>query len=51
MGRPRTLLDSVETDMAGLEINKEDLHDRKKQRRNLNKRKSNTIGKRTINRK
>ena len=33
-----------------LEIDKEDVHDRKKWRRNVMKRKSNPIGKRTINR-
>ena len=49
VGRPRkTWLESVE-DMAELEIDKED--DRSKWRRNVNvmKRKSNPIGKRTIN--
>ena len=51
VGRPeRTLLDSVEADMAGLEIDKEYIHVRKKWRRNVMKRKSNPIGKRTINR-
>ena len=54
VGIPRnTWLDSVEADMAELEINKEDVHDRNKWRRNVNfmkRRKSNTIGKRTINR-
>ena len=50
IGRPkRTWLESIEADMAELEINKEDVHDRKKWRRNVIKRKSNTIGKRTIN--
>ena len=50
VGRPRrTWLESVEADMAELEINK-DVHDRKKWRRNVIKRKSNSIGKRTINR-
>ena len=49
VGRPRkTWLESVEADMAELEINKED--DRRKWRRNVMKRKTNTIGKRTINR-
>ena len=43
-------LDSVEADMAELEIDKEDVHDRKKWRRNVRKRKSNPIGKRTLNR-
>ena len=50
--RPRkTWLESVEADMAehGIE---EDVHDRRKWRRNVNvmKRKSNPIGKRPINR-
>ena len=53
VGRPRkTWLESVEADMAELEIDKEDVNDRSKWRRNVNvmKRKSNHIGKRTINR-
>ena len=51
VGRPRrTWLESVEADMAELEIDKEDVHDRKKWRRNVMKRKFNPIGKRTINR-
>ena len=53
VGRPRkTWLESVEADMAELEIDKEDVHDRSKWRSNVNvmKRKSNSIGKRTINR-
>ena len=53
VGRPRkTWLESVEGDMAELEIGKEDVHDRSKWRRNVNvmKRKSNPIGNRTINR-
>ena len=54
VGRPRnTWLESLEADMAELEIDKEfhDVHDRSKWRRNVNvmKRKSNPIGKRTIN--
>ena len=52
-GRPRkTWLESVEANMAELEIDKEDVHDRSKWRRNVHvmKRKSNPIGKRTINR-
>ena len=50
VGRPRrTWLESVEADMAELEIDKEDVHDRKKWRGNVMKRKSNPIGKRTIN--
>ena len=49
--RPRTTwLESVEADMAELEIDKEDFHDRKKWRMNVMKRKSNPIGKRNINR-
>ena len=46
VGRPRkTWLESVEADMAELEIDKEDVHDRSKWRRNVNvmKRKSNPI--------
>ena len=51
VGRPRkTWLESVEADMAELQIDKEDVHDRRKMRRNVMKRKSNPIGKRTINR-
>ena len=53
VGRPRkTWLESVEADMTELAIDKEDVHDRSKWRRNVNviKRKSNPIGKRTINR-
>ena len=48
----RTWLESVEADMAELENDKEDVHDRKKWKGNVNvkKRKSNPIGKRTINR-
>ena len=46
----RTWLGSVEVDMAELEIDKEVVHDRKKWRRNGMKRKSNPIGKLTINR-
>ena len=48
VGRPRkTWLESVEVDMAELEIDKEDDHDRSKWRRNVNvmKRKYNPIGK------
>ena len=51
VGRPRrTWLESVEVDMAKLEIDKEDVHDRNKWRRNVMKRKSNPIGNQTINR-
>ena len=39
-----------QADMAELEIDREDVHDRKKWRKNVMKRKSNPIGKRTINR-
>ena len=47
VGRPRIAwLESVEADMAELEIDKEDVHDREKWRRNVMKRKFNTIGKR-----
>ena len=50
--RPRkTWLESVEVGMVELEIDKEDVHDRSKWRSvNVMKRKSNPIGKRTINR-
>ena len=50
VGRPRKTW--VEADMAELEIDKEDVHDRSKWRRNVNvmNRKSYFIGKRTINR-
>ena len=51
VGRPRrTWLESVETDMAELEIDREDVHDRNKWRKNGIKSKSNLIGKRTIKR-
>ena len=51
VGRPRkTWFESVEADMTELGIDKEDIHDRKKSRWNVMKRKSNPIGKRTINR-
>ena len=50
-GRPsRTWLESVEADMAELEIDKEDVHDRNKWRGNVMNRKSNPIGKWTIKR-
>ena len=49
VGRPRRL-ESVEADMVELEIDKGDVHDKKKWRRNVMKRKSNPIGKWTINR-
>ena len=46
----RTWVESVKADMAELEIDKEDVHDRTKWKRNVMKRKSNPIEKRTINR-
>ena len=50
VGRPRrTWLEIVEANMAELEIDREDVHGRKKWRNNVMKRKSNPIGKRTIN--
>ena len=50
VGRPkRTWLESVEADMAELEIDIENINDRKKLRRNVMKRKSNHIGRRTSN--
>ena len=42
-------LENVEADMAELGIEREDIRDRKKWRRNVMKRKSNSNGKRTIN--
>ena len=47
-----TWLESVEADMAELSIGREDVHDRSKWGKNVNvmMRKSNPIGKRTINR-
>ena len=53
VGRPRkTWLESVEVDMAKHETDREDVHERRKWKRNVNvmKRMSNHIGKRTINR-
>ena len=51
VGQPRmTWLESVTAGMAELEIDREDVHDRKILRKNVMKRKSNPIGKRTINR-
>ena len=51
VGRPRkTWLESVEVDMVELEIYKEDVHDRRKWRKNVVKRKSNPIEKQSINR-
>ena len=50
VGRPRrTWLESVEADMAELEIDREDVHDRKKWRKIVMKMMSKPIGKRTIN--
>ena len=50
-GRPRrTWLESVEADMVELEMDREDVHDRKKWRKNVMRRKFNPIGKHTINR-
>ena len=44
VGRPgSTLLESIEADMAEHEIDKEDVHDRKKWRRTGMKRKSNPV--------
>ena len=40
----RTWLESVGADMAKLEIDREDVHHRKKWRKNVMKRKSNPIG-------
>ena len=51
VGRSRkTWLESVEAVMAELENDKEDVHDRRKWRRNVMKRKSNPIGRKNINR-
>ena len=51
VGRPRrTWLGGVEVDMAEIGIDKQDVHDRKKWRGHVIKRKSNPIGKWTINR-
>ena len=45
VGKPRrTWLESVEADMAELELDREDVHDRKKWRKNVMKRKSDAIG-------
>ena len=45
VGRPRrTWLKNVEADIVELEIDKEDVHDRKKCKRNVMKRKFNPIG-------
>ena len=43
-------LESVEAHITELEIDREDVHHRKKWRKNVMKRKSNPIGKQTINR-
>ena len=51
VGRPRRrLLENVEAYMAELVIDREDIHDRRKWRRNVMKRKSNLISQLTINR-
>ena len=51
IGRPRrTCLESGEADMVDPEIDNKDVYDRMKWRRNVKKRKSNPIRKRTINR-
>ena len=44
-----TWLESMEADIAELEIDRDDVHDRKKWRINVMKRKSNPIGKQTVN--
>ena len=50
VARPRRRwLETVEADMAELEIDREYVHDRNKCRRNVMGRKSNPIGKQTIN--
>ena len=50
VGRPRrTWLESVEADMAELEIDREDVHDSKKWRNIVMKRKSSPIRNWTIN--
>ena len=46
----KTWLENVEADMAELKIDREDIPDKKKWRRNVMKWKSNSIEKRTINR-
>ena len=47
---PRKIwFESVVADMVELEIDKEDVHDRRKWRRNVMKRKSSPIGKLTVN--
>ena len=45
----RTWLEIVEADMTELEIDREDIHDREKWKKNVMKRKSNSIGKGNIN--
>ena len=51
VGRPRkTLLENVGANMTELDIDREDMHSRKKWKRNVMKRKYNPIGKLTINR-
>ena len=52
VGRPRrTWFESVEADMTELDIDKEDVHDRKTWRSNVMKRTSNPMGKRTMKKK
>ena len=49
VGRPRrTWLESLEQVIAEFEIDREDVYNRKKWRKNVMKRKSNPIGKRII---
>ena len=47
--RTNVKLESVEADIAELEIDREDVHDRKKWRKNVMKMKFNHIEKRTKN--
>ena len=51
VGRPRrTWLESVEADITDLGIDREDVHDMAECRKNVMERKSNPIGRWTINR-
>ena len=50
VGRLKRSLESIEAVITELEIDRKDVHDRKKWRKNVMKRKSNHIGKLTINR-
>ena len=45
----KTWIENVEADMAELEVNREDIKDRKEWRHTAMKRKSNPIRKRTMN--